>query len=164
MKKRIIFILLILIVLIISTIILLKKYPNEISEKEFYKLIKFEVDDEEKIKIIDNPMTMDTTTVTWYNIDFNKKEVISLSRTTRHMPGETGESFSKYEYQLTNKQISSIKDKIEQIKKLDIEEETKNSLLNGEYTLITKDGQKRIPNNHEAAKLIKDIEYILFDI
>ena len=111
-KKIIILISIVLIILTIITVIyVIKNKGNHtikttgnIDEKTFHKLRDFEIVDEETMQIIEygDPGMVDASYITYYNFEFDKKIVVSLSNWTYYMPGSQGESFNKYEYQLTD--------------------------------------------------------------
>ena len=175
MKKKII--ILISVVLIILTIIAVifviknnrsnnLKPTGNIDPETFYALTKFEIDDEEKVQIVHVHNPTDASFVYWYNFDFNKKSVIELYRSTNHL--DTKDHYEKREYQLTDKNIEDIKEKLEKLKsfsndELDFSLELKDRMImkQTEYRIITKEGNKTFYDNYEAIGVIHAIITIM---
>ena len=179
MKKKISIVLIIL--AIVGVILVIKNMIiGDIGKKTFEKLIAYEIDNDEKMQIICYSGDMDVTTDYWYNFDFNKKNVVSCSRTVSHQISSPTR-YKKYKYKLTNEDIITIKEKLKELNKLEeinakIKETAKEEKIeelkgiyiladkyipSGEYNIITNDGQKVFKRYSEVEELIDDIFKII---
>ena len=164
MKKKVITLISIVLIIltIIAVIFVIKnkgnntiKITGNIDPETFYALTKFEIDNEEKVQIVDVSHMDDASSVTYYNFDFNKKSVIYLHRSTGYGPGNEGEYYDKREYQLTEEDFVYVKEKLEELNEIGTTEIP--FMLGTTYDIETKDGRKTFLSNSEAGKIIKDI-------
>lgn len=169
MKKKIIIlisIVLIILVIIGAIFVINNMIIGNIDEETFEKLKAYEIDNDEKVQIIYYPASVDVSTDYWYNFDFNKKNVISLSRTVSHQISSPTR-YKKYKYKLTDEDIITIKEKIEKTKKIITDEEQNQSegisfpTFYSEYYIKTKGGEEKFYGNEEAEKIIEDIIEII---